>query len=538
MKTKIIVAALISVFFILTLTTALKTSGTCDEIAHHIPVGYALLTKWDFKMDTSQPPLPRYIIAWPLKLFMNINMPADKNEWRRPDRSSYGRDFFYKYNKDPKKMILLCRIPVILMGILCGLLLFAWASSMYGEKTGIMSLFLYSFSPNIIAHAGLATHDMAAALFIFLAVYTFRLFMTSPSIDRVFFAGASLGLAQLSKYNAILLYPVFLLLLILRLLPGPGNREAKSKLLKFPIVILISIIVIWAGYGFDLQPILKDAMRVSEKVGMLPQGFRETWLEHMLKNVPVPIGAHILGVIGVIRHTRESSATFFMGKWVNHGSWFYFLTAFLVKNPIPMLIFFFVGLYLTLRKKLTSYETVILVTTTAFFLVSLASNLQIGLRHLLPLFPFCFIIAGRSAELFSKRRILSTALWLLVFWNIFTCLGAWPNYLSYFNEFAGGSCNGYKILRDSNVDWGQDLPALAEYMKKNGLSEITLEYFGQAEPASYDIPYKTFDKDEYGTPKKKVYGVSVQYLEHVSWAKRYSPAATAGHSIFVYDFTK
>ena len=117
MKTKIAVSALLAAFLILVFSTALRTSGTCDEIAHHIPVGYVLLTKWDFKMDPSQPPLPRYIVAAPLKLFMHVNMPDNKDEWRRSDRASFGRDFFYRYNTDPKKMVLLSRIPI--MNLFC-----------------------------------------------------------------------------------------------------------------------------------------------------------------------------------------------------------------------------------------------------------------------------------------------------------------------------------------------------------------------------------------------------------------------------------
>jgi len=130
MKIKIFVILLLLVFSALVLSAALRTSGTCDEIAHHIPVGYVLLTKWDFKMDTSQPPLARYIIAVPLKLFMHINMPEDKNKWRIEDRSIFGRDFFYKYNTDSKKILFLCRIPVMIIGALCGLLLFVWVASL------------------------------------------------------------------------------------------------------------------------------------------------------------------------------------------------------------------------------------------------------------------------------------------------------------------------------------------------------------------------------------------------------------------------
>ena len=160
-----------------------QNSATCDEIAHHIPVGYVLLTKWDFKMDTSQPPLPRYIVALPLKLFMNINMPDDKVVWRASDRSIFGRDFFYKYNNDQVRMVFFARMAVVFIGRLCGLLLFIWSKSLWGYRSALFSLFLYALSPDMLAHSGLATTDMVATFFIFLSCYSFWLFLKDSSFN-------------------------------------------------------------------------------------------------------------------------------------------------------------------------------------------------------------------------------------------------------------------------------------------------------------------------------------------------------------------
>jgi hypothetical protein len=532
MKIKIFVAALLSVFFILALTTALRTSGTCDEIAHHIPVGYVLLSKWDFKMDTSQPPLARYIVALPLKIFMKLNLPDDKNEWRREDRASFGRDFFYKYNNSSKKMILLARIPVILIGMLCGVLLFIWTSSVYGEKAGLLGLFLYCFSPVVLAHAALATTDMVAAFFIFLSVYAFWKFLKDPMPKNVVFSGIMLGLAQLSKYNAILLYPIFLLLLLLDL--WSSNKHGFKMLRKLAFIIIISIVLTWAGYGFDFQPILKDAMRVQEKLQLVE---RVTGIKDFLLTVPVPLGAHILGLLGVFRHSHEGHATFFFGNWSSHGNIFYFLIAFLVKNPLPMLIFLLAGLSIMFKNGIKCTERAILITIAAFFAVSSLGNIQIGVRHILPLFPFCFMIAGRSVEL-ASRKFFKIVIAALVTWQVAVSLAAWPNYISYFNELAGGSKNGYKILRDSNVDWGQDLPALADYMKRNNITMVTFKYFGEADPAAYGVSCSSFQPDDYERPGNKVYAISAQYLEGVEWARGYRHTATAGNSIFLYDLRR
>jgi 4-amino-4-deoxy-L-arabinose transferase-like glycosyltransferase len=546
MKKIIPAAILLLVFLILCVSTALRTSGTCDEIAHHIPVGYILLTKGDFKMDSSHPPLSRYIVSLPLKLFMPLKVPADKTQWRRPDRSEFGRDFFFTYNHQPRRMLFYSRLAVILVSVICGLILFFWANALYGNTVAFLSLLLYSFSPNILAHAGLATTDMTATCCMLLSIATFWLFTKNASLKNVIRAGFCLGLAQLSKYTAILLYPIFLLLWIFELkMTLRGKR--KSFFFKLMAVIFISLIVIWVGYGFATEPILKDAMRVEEKLNIAHTIVKKispsvneaslTHLDNFLLHMPVPCGTHLLGILGVFRHGYEGHGTYFLGRWLKTGSPFYFLVAFFIKTPIPTIIFLFIGFIMLLRKKIERNERFIFLTIAIFFITASLSSLQLGLRYILPIYPFFFIIAAKGIEALQKKRAKVFAFLLLV-WLVVSSLLAWPNFLSYFNELIGGPDNGYKFLRDSNLDWGQDLPALAKYLKRNNISEVTFEYFGQDEPAIYGINSLKFSKEEFKKPLSKVYAISVQYLDSVEWTKSYIPSAKAGYSIFIYDLRR
>lgn len=546
MNTKILIIILLSVFAILTISSMRQNSATCDEIAHHIPVGYVLLTKADFKMDTSQPPLPRYIAALPLKLFMNINMPGDKAVWRMPDRSSFGRDFFYKYNNGQIRMVFFARMAVVLIGILCGLLLFVWTKSLFGEYSALFSLFLYALSPDMLAHGALATTDMIATFFIFLSCYSFWLFLKDSSFKNVVFSGICLGLAELSKYTAILLYPAFLLILFVELFISL-KKEARAHLLKFLIIVIVSLIVIWAGYGFEFQPLLKDAMRLDEKLQIAHSmaykifpHIREgaiSRLDDFLLKVSVPLGSHMLGIMGVFRHGYEGHSTYFLGRWSSHGDPLYFLAAFLIKTPIPLLIFLILGIFISLRQRSQIGERFIFIVTIVFFVTSSLSGLKLGLRHILPLYPFFFMICG-SAAVLLKKKYFNILIYCLMIWYIFSSAKTWPHYLGYFNETVGGPVNGYKYLRDSNVDWGQDLPSLSRHMNKNGIKEIVFEYFGQADPAVYGVRYRKFTTDELETPGNNIYAISAQYLEHAKWTKDYKPTAMAGYSIFIYDFTK
>ena len=111
----------------------------------------------------------------------------------------------------------------------------------------------------------------------------------------------------------------------------------------------------------------------------------------------------------------------------------------------------------------------------------------------------------------------------------------WPDYLSYFNEIIGGPSHGWKYLRDSDLDWGQDLPALKSYMKKNNMEEIELLYYGEGLPSAYNIIHKDITAENKVMPKKNVYAVSVTSLESVQWAVQYKPTVKLGYSIFIYD---
>jgi 4-amino-4-deoxy-L-arabinose transferase-like glycosyltransferase len=472
---------------------------------------------------------------------MRPNVPDNMSEWRREDRTLYGKDLFYKYNNDPGRMIFLARTAMVAVGILAGLFVFIVALRFYGPAHAVLALVLFSFCPNMIANAQLATADMTVSCFILLALFTFWLFAEKSSFLFILLAGAALALAQLSKYTSIFLYPLFFLF-------AAGDvmisRRKDGFILKTFMVFLISLAVTWAGYGFQFEPILFNAMRPEEKIAMahgiarkLMPFWQSAWdggIDNFLKNVPVPLSSHILGIFGVFKHGAGGHGTYFMGNWSGSGNPLYYAAAFLIKTPIPALALILAGTLVTLRNKLTRKEVFLIVTALFIFAMASLSKLQLGLRYILPAYPLLFIVASRSVEA-AGRFWQKLALTLLLGWYIFTAVITWPDYLSYFNETIGGPANGWKYLRDSNIDWGQDLPALAAYMKERGISEVKLHYFGTAEPSSYGIKGIEFDKADYEAPQGAVYAVSVHWIDHVPWAKTRTPDARLGYSIYVYD---
>lgn len=581
--TRIISSALFIIFALQVVTSMLAQSATCDEVAHHIPAGYSYYKKWDFRLNPSNPPLSRYLVAFPLN-FLKLKAPFGEQCWEQADTPAFGRKFLYEYNRDKARLIIfLSRLPMLLIGLLLAFLVYRTAYSYYGGKAGLFALFLFAFSPEILAHSGLATTDITAACFIFLAIYAFRSFTKKPSLLRALAAGSTLGLAQLSKYSAVILYPAFFLLAIYEF--TRSSQRNRALLGKVIFISLFSVVTIWAGYGFRLKPFLKEASRPEEKIAFVKDmGRRLTpfWsrdisekTERILNNTPLPLTTYITGFFGFLKHAKDGHLIFFRGRWSGHGNPLYYLIAFLIKTPLPVILFFLAAILSLRRKKFNRDELYLVIPMFFIFLSASLNKLQLGIRYILPFYPLAFVFfsrfiptlqnrrlqsadgVGRDSALQGPKEIVNPRVWaragsidgihsrvqrfifgLLLVWLVAINIFIRPHYLSYFNELIGGPDNGWRYLRDSNIDWGQDLPALAGYLKRNKINEVALEYFGQDDPGIYGINFRKFREEEYGEPGDSVYAVSAHYLEHAKWPKDYKPTAKAGYSIFIYDFRK
>lgn len=542
-----------AVFLALGISSIPRHSLTADEACHHIASGYVFLTKGDFAFSTEVPPLSRYIVAAPL-LFMDIKLPQDRAFWAREDRGEFSREFLFKLNRDKLAAIaFFSRLANIFVGLFGGLFLFFWAKKHFGAMTASLAAFFYFLLPEIIAHSSLATTDIAAAVFIMCSALTFWDLLEKPSLKICLIAALFLGLSLLSKFSAILLCPIYLALVIAGVIVRSflKDRIGATRVIGFFIIfVIIAKLVLWAGYGFETKPLLEGVLRADQKAAVLRGFFMKLApfsgdegvknFTALLYTFPVPLSSFMMGVMGILKHGGEGSAVFFMGNWSAKGSPFYYIAALLIKTPIPLLIFILTGSFAAFargaKKSLNAY---LLFAAAVFIVMASRSNLQLGIRYILPAMPFLILIASQGAKVLVEgggaRRIAGYA---VLFWFLAESVAANPNQLSYFNEFVGGPANGYKYLRDSNLDWGQDLPALRDHMKKNGIDEVSLCYFGGAEASFYGVNAKPVTETELETPGNKVYAISVQYLDAVKWAKDLKPEGRAGYSIFVYDMRK
>ncbi|MEE8390498.1 MAG: glycosyltransferase family 39 protein, partial [Anaerolineae bacterium] len=359
------------------------------------------------------------------------------------------------------------RIPIAWLAMLLGAFLFRWASDWFGSRAGLFALAFFVFDPNILAHGTLATLDLGATCFIFIAMYGVQRLLRRPNQVNLIMGGVFLGLALAAKVSALIVLPVGIgLVLLWGLVKGWRNKLA-SRLLVY---LSVAFLTLWAVHLFDFGP--------------LP-GF----------SFPLPAPTYWNSFLRVGRHVARGNPAYLLGETYVGGRWHYFPIVFALKTPLPTLMLVGAALAMTLLAAWKSPRQrwralVLLSLPTSYALVSMANQINLGYRHLLPILPFLYLLIARLAAphptpaksrpphvsrfTFHASRITIT---VLLLWQIIGTLRVWPFHLTFFNEIAGGPQNGYRYLADSNVDWGQGSKALRDYLKDKAWPDVRWSSF-------------------------------------------------------------
>ena len=590
----IVALALLGVFVLQALLSAGQKSPTMDE-QNHIARGYAYLRTGDLRLSREHPPLVNTISALPL-LIIRPQLPTDHPSWVSANWYAFADELLWHAADadgqpvEAQKIVNWARVTIVLLGLFLGMGVYAWAAELHGSVAGLLALALYVFSPNILAHTRLATNDLGLACFAFLALYTFWRFMTGPTVIGMVAAGVALGLALTAKFSAVILLPIFALLVVIRAWrkpPGPARPPAEPELVPlFPG----ETVAVGPPAGAELyrpepvKPTRPPWWRTLEwkwvlyLVAMVVIGLAVVWGIYGLERGPLsdggvtlPMPSYWNGLRAIFERTERGNPAFLMGQYSVKGWWYYFPVAFLIKTPLPVLLLLLLTLALTIRRRSWRAEMWLLLPVAVYFLALMGSSLNIGYRHLLPILPLLFVYVSKvasdnarfsmlkckwadGATQFMIRSGLAVIVIALVGWQALSALSIYPHYLAYFNEVVGGPENGYRYLVDSNLDWGQDLPALRDYLNQEGIDQVYLSWFGPARPERYGIRYRplpgfplyqgsaeTFAYNPY-QPAPGLYAISATNLQGVvfkdhdtfAWFRDQEPLARPGHSIFVY----
>jgi len=604
---------------ILAFTSLRRNFVTLDEFGH-LPAGLSYWQQMTFSLYHQNPPLLKMLAALPVLLAEPVVDYGDS--WARaadsglqPNQFDFGTDFMRSNTGRYFDLFNLGRCVIVAVSLLGCLLVFSWGRDLWGPGGGLLGASIWALDPNLLAHAGLVTTDMGATVAMFGAMYAFRRWLRSPTWGRATVAGGVLGLAQICKFSCLILYPLFAALAVIRWSarpraghghtgPDEADRQADGwglrRAVQCAAMLGLSLFVINLGYGFEGSgrplgsfPLLSLGLTVPRTGGEPPYHPNATYQRlyrerqnrfenTLLARLPTPLPAHY--VLGFDAQLFEANIglpgagypVYLRGQVRREGWPTYYLYALALKVPLGTWLLAASGLiaallFPALRARVIDEAAWALPAATVFGMMSLLTGMDLGVRYVLPLFPFLFVGVGRLARLTegsSRRALAATAILCVgVSWNAVETLITWPHYLSYFNEAAGGPSGGHRYLVDSNLDWGQDLLELRHWLESHPQPQpIALAYFGNVDPGIAGISYRLPPRDPRIVPPARrlpdeesglrpgTYAVSVNLVEGLPYHLRSEngdavsayqgafayfntlrPAARAGYSIWIFQ---
>ncbi|HVO29050.1 MAG TPA: phospholipid carrier-dependent glycosyltransferase [Candidatus Paceibacterota bacterium] len=516
---------------------AARTDSAIDDELAHIPAGYGYVSQLDYRLNPEHPPLVKALAMLPV-LFLNPTFPTGIPAWTTEINGQWdmGTAFLYQSGNDANAIIQTARIMPILLTILTVILVYLLARRLMGRWWALLPAFLFAFDPTVLAHGHYVTTDVGAAFGVVLSLFFFLRFVDAPTVKNLWLAGLAFGIGQLTKFSLPLVTVtlIFLTLILwLRGLAGSRVRFGFWQLVRNLILIIAIgyVVVVYPVYFLftvhypiakqvsDTTQILTSFATGPTPAGQLCRGMRcladlDIWMAG--NPVARPYGQYLLGLLMALQRSDGGNTIYFLGHVVNSGGWIYFPVLFLLKEPVPTLIIIFLAFALavwwTIRRAVrnrtfgNNFRAVLDYLDTNFGEFSLASfivlywsysmhsPLNIGIRHILPTLPLFYILAAgvwkRWITGWKESLFLPVAeyifLVILLVWLALETLFAAPYFLSYFNEFAGGTANGYRYVTDSNYDWGQDLLRLQTFVAAHPeIGTIAVDYFGGGDPHYY-----------------------------------------------------
>ncbi|KKP67447.1 MAG: Glycosyl transferase family 39 [Candidatus Moranbacteria bacterium GW2011_GWE1_35_17] len=524
----------------------LRYSGnaiTTDELAH-IPSGYYYLRTGRYFLNVEHPPLVKDISALPL-LFLNPVLPNISSEtnisegyaWENypPDEFIFSKNleirnaqwdwarvFLFNPQNNPELIVFWARLSVIFFNTLFLFLLYILLSKTWNKRAAIISLFLITFSQFSLANGSLVTMDFISSILQMLAIVSFSTYIkkfVEGEKTKLFFAItlSLLGLALLSKFSSAILVPslfmggVVYISLIKKKWKYLFQYILRFTLLSLAVLLFISIFYYFHTFNMDNSDMVAQLNHYHPNG--LPLGLKELLITFIFSNpILKGLAQYISGVVMVFsRMSVVYQQIFFMGNvyGAEGAGVLYFPVLYFAKLNIGLLILNFLSILLVIRKFFLSKIKLLkkvehflknplsfLLTVFVFFyaVVTLSSDLQIGLRHIMPIILGITILTAKALDLSWDKKLFRIKFGH-VFFAIFlaimlSVLFSFPNYISYYNYFAGGSNDGYKIATDSNFDWGQDAKKLVKYVEDNKIKEIYIDIEG-------NVPFKWYLGDAY-----------------------------------------
>ena len=544
-RTAIALAVLASLIAAVRIGSTWRVFNETTDEAYHIACGMQWLSTGRYTYETQHPPLARIVAA--LGPYLSgakfSNLPTGYEEGRKlldeaPDyyglltRARAGNLLFY---------FLGC-LSVWLLARRCG-----------GTIVAAVSVGVFTLIPVVLGHAGLATTDMALSASLVLAFWGWQQWLDRPSdLKRAGLAGMATGLAMVSKFSSVLFLPAVLVPMLVwrwrrKDLNLSGRRLGVLKAMACAAVAFF--FVCWPLYRFDLTPARVPPDRkfflldlLIERVGRHIGGVQ--WMHNVaywFLELHLPLAGMIRGIGEVYQHNWDGHSAYLFGHLSQQGWWYFFPIVLAIKTPIALAILAIIGAVVAFRER-NRPAVECLMAAAAIVLVSMASNVNIGVRHVLPVYLLISVPAGLAVvRLWKRRKMIATALCL---WLAAGSVMAHPDYLADFNLLAMGKSE--RIVADSDLDWGQDLHRATLMLRERGVREAWIAYDGTAPPEREtgivyrELPDNTRVRGWVVASMRRLYyvGARVQASgkpDPYAWVKTLTPTMRAGRSIVIFD---
>ena len=500
---------------------------TSDE-PPHIACGMEWLDKGVYRWEPQHPPLARVAAALgPYLLGIRSQGTVKTSLFSMTYEGIAILDRDHQYDLT----LALARLGILPFFWIACLVVYWWGKRYFGAAVGALAVFLFSFLPPVLAHAGLATTDMALTAFLGAAFLSGLIWVEEPTRARAIWFGASSGLMVLSKFSCLAFLPASVVVALVWYLFAERPKVAwlaravRERLPSFGLAVLVACLAIWAGYRFSFGKV-------------------------EFANLRLPAPELYRGIRTVIAHNAEGHWGYLLGQRSGTGWWYFFEVTLAVKTPLAFLILLGSGVALALRRQERYRRPWLpLAFAAGILLVGVFSRINIGLRHVLPVYIGFAVLTAlavvRLLELTETRKWVRIALPLLVVWLAGSSLLSHPDYLAYFNELVGSEPE--KILVDSDLDWGQDLKRLAKRLHEVGAQEVAFLPFslGDLEHEMGFPPIHGIDVQR-PSPGWNAVGVSCwkelrlglgdDHPEITLWPDRVQPLERVGKSILLYYF--
>lgn len=580
------------VALVLAITSLWDDSFIVDEIPH-VGAGYSYITKGDFRLNPEHPPLAKDLAGLAL-LTQDMDQTAFSTQYWTTDVNgqwNFGRTLIYNPSNNVDAVTRTAKTAMLIFFLLSGILIHRWSNEIYGERAAFIAILLFSFSPTVLAHSRFVTTDVPALFGVLLGTYFFFKFIQKPTWGRFWFAAVAFGIAQLTKFSVVLIAPLFVLMTIAWCMVNSFSfRHSAAVFIRSLLLMAVGIIiVVWPVYALHMINYTPEKQRNDTKSNLSSYGnrlFADSVVWASDKPVIRPLAYYASGILMVNQRSAGGNNTFFLGEIRNYAWKQYFPVVYAIKEPLAfwgLVIIVILSLSLKVNKfdltiqKIKNWiqkyftEFSMLLWLAIYWYFSVNANLNIGIRHLLPIYGFVFILlAGQLSNIIQNLKIKTQnsgssfkrlffafifTFCALLGWYIYEAVSVHPYYLTYFNQIAGGPSGGHRYVVDSNLDWGQDLKRLAMWVEENNIDKINLDYFGWADQGYYLkdklvwIHAGTYNSARdflAQNPNGGYIAVSASFYmgsrenpeTSYTWLDSYEPITIIGNSIFIWKIEK